>query len=185
MSRTRYFFLAAPPVDVGNRMQAAIDQLRLSEHLRASLVVRANWHQSLSGRYWPDEMPDVEQRLRRAGGLIAAQAITMTLTWIVSKEGYAAMKPRGVPVGFADLLSAVSAPISKQGLMASAQNTPHITLSYLTEINEAPVAIEPIEWTIDRVVLVRSEGDGADYCYREIESWDLPAAPLKPQLDLF
>ncbi|WP_457393309.1 2'-5' RNA ligase family protein [Roseateles sp. P5_E1] len=185
MSRPRYLFMACPSADAGDCIETAIQGLHLDQRLRTLLVARANWHQSLSGRYWPDEMPEVEQLLLRAGGLIAAHAVTMTLSWIVSNQGYSALKPRGMPAGFVDLLRAINAALAKQGLSASAQDAPHITLSYLAAIADAPIAIEPIDWTIDRVLLVRSEGDGAGYRYSEVASWELPAAPLAPQIDLF
>lgn len=185
MSRPRYLFMACPPAEVGDRIESAIQELHLDQQLRTLLVARANWHQSLSDRYWPDEMPDVERLLLRAGDLMTAHAVTMKLSWIVSNEGYSALKPRGMPAGFVDLLRAINAALAKQGLSASALNAPHITLSYLAAIADAPIATEPIDWSIDRVLLVRSEGDGPGYHYREIASWKLPAAPLAPQIDLF
>lgn len=130
-STPRYLMMAMPPVPVSDHIDAAIGRLHLGKRLTSLLAPRANRHQSLSDRYWPQAIPDVEHRMRRAGATLKAHAVTMTWNWIVNSPGYSALKPRGMPLGFADLLSAVGAALEGQGLTVPVLGpTPHITLSY-------------------------------------------------------
>jgi len=185
MSRLRYLLMSMPPPVVCRQIDVLLQQLHLAPALRTLLVKPANLHQSLSDRYWPDELPDVEQRLRRALAQLQAHKVTMTLNWISGHEGYASLKPRGMPTGFQALLDTIRLALEAQGLKASASNTPHITLSYLTSLSPDAIEIAPIEWTIDRILLVKSDGDGEKYRYEELQSQQLLDAPLESQQGLF
>jgi 2'-5' RNA ligase len=50
--------------------------------------------------------------------------------------------------------------------------TPHVTLAYGQQDLAAPVAVAPVAWPVDRVLLLHSEVGAGDY--EVLGSWRLP-----------
>lgn len=182
--------MAQPPAPVRAVMQRTLAYWQLDRRLGDSLFPPANWHQTLSDRFF--EGRSLLGPLRRAGGRIQAQACTLLLNRIRGidrrqADGRGAIHwsflPRGEPDGFAALLAAVRASLAQEGLASPSGHTPHLTISYDAPSVLGTQKITPIPWTIDEILLV--EGHGVPYAYEVIERWPLrAAAPAQQQLDL-
>jgi ethanolamine ammonia-lyase small subunit len=123
MTGPRYICMAmlseAPAA--ADSVNASIEHHDLFHQLGAGRVPRANWHQSLSDRYWEGATPDLETKLTRACSLVTAQAVTLKLNRIVRGDGYCALHADGTPA-FRALLLAVKAALATQGIASPASN---------------------------------------------------------------
>lgn len=146
--------------------------------LGASVFPLENWHQSLSDRYACTE--ENIARLLSAGGRIAATQVPMVFNCIVSSsagEGpiHRALRTRGDPDGFRDLIDAVQAALATVDMARPANNTPHMTTSYRAPPHLSTRMIQPFEWLLDTVLLV--EGGGQPYRYKVLGHRKLQAPP--------
>ena len=163
-----------------SQLQAFIEREGLDKRLGPALFKRANWHQSLSDRFWPGDTPELEDRLLRAGSRISAHAVPLLFNRVVSKGAHAAFRAKGMPVGFAELLSAVRAAQATEGFVDQTGHTPHVTLSYRAPAGlPSPKIDPPIRWLIDKVWLVKGCGEGADYRYERLGEWNLNPPPQR------
>jgi 2'-5' RNA ligase len=188
--RSRLLFMAQPPAAVRDVMQRTLAYWQLDQRLGGTLSPPANWHQTLSGRFF--EGRSLLGPLRRAGERLQAEACTLLLNRIRGVDRNQAdgrgsihwsFLPRGEPTGFAALLAAVRNSLASEGLASPSGHTPHVTISYGAPSALGTQKITPIPWTIDEILLV--EGHGPPYAYEVIERWPLQAAaPAQQQLDL-
>jgi len=72
MTEPRYLIMAKPTGLVSDNLQARLEGLGLVGTLGPGEVDRSNWHQSLSDRYWPSEMPDLEFEITTTGSETAS-----------------------------------------------------------------------------------------------------------------
>ena len=178
--------MAKPQPEVLSAMETAVSASGLDVKLGAALFIPENWHQSLSATYQRNTDADVE-RLLRAGSRINATAVTVRLNRIRSQGSRAgqihwAFLAEGNPDGFRELLCAVQAAMRAEGIEEHIVHHPHLTISYWAPSRLPSQKIEPIDWTIDAVLLV--EGSGQPYRYITLAQWPLVPAPIR-QLPLF
>lgn len=174
---SRLLFMAKPPPGF---LAEAVGSA-LCEELSAlgpSAFPIENWHQSLSDRYACTE--ENIAHLRTAGKRIAAIQVPMVFNRIVSSSGGAgpihrALRTRGEPDGFRDLIDAVQVALATVDMAKPANNTPHITTSYRAPPHLSTRMIRPFEWLLDTVLLV--EGGGDPYRYEVLGHWKLQAPP--------
>ena len=184
MPRPRYLLMSMPPPAVLDAIRIVLDRYGVDKLLGQALFQPANWHQSLSDRHWPEDTPDLRERLLRAGARISAFAVPMSLNRIVAQGEHWSLKARGNPAGFRDLLTAVRAALAAEGIEDHIGHTPHVTLSYTAPLSIAPPKIaEAIEWVLDEVVLV--VGGGSPYHYEVLGRWPLQPIAASRQRSLF
>ncbi|WP_457427133.1 hypothetical protein [Roseateles sp. P5_E7] len=176
MTKPRHLLMAMPPAAVCDSLLDMLARTGLYTRLGSAMFDPANWHQSLSDRFWNGR--DSEERLLRAGDLLSAHAVRMRFNRIVgaAQEGpiHWAVRTSGTPAGFVELLKAVRVALEKVGIVDNSNNTSHLTISYNAPAPLAAIPIEPaIEWLIDRVLLVEGLFDGTKYRYRVVKGWDL------------
>jgi hypothetical protein len=87
MTEPRYLIMAKPTGLVSDNLQARLEGLGLVGTLGPGEVYRSNWHQSLSDRYWPSEIPDLEAKLTRALAVLVAYPAALSLNRIVREGG--------------------------------------------------------------------------------------------------
>lgn len=184
MTVPRHIVVAMPSAAEADCVEARVARYELADHLGAGRVKRANWHQSLSDQYFLGDLPDLERKLVSACSAISACAVSLKLNRVVREPGYCALYADATPA-FRALLRAVKAALATQGIASRATNRPHITLSYWGAVAGSELAIEPVDWKINRVLVVKGWGDGAGYHYDVIAFKDLHAQPEAEQLGLF
>ena len=147
-----------------------------------------NWHQSLSDRFEDD--PVLIEKLLSVLPRISARSPRFRIDRIESQAGpgtiHWAFMPAGKPADFAQLLGSIRAAISSVDDRRQISNSAHLTISYRAPRRLRMVEIEPIEWIVDEVLLVR--GGGAPYQYEVLGSQSLEAPGpnlVAEQLDLF
>ncbi|MDN0077587.1 hypothetical protein QU481_22455 [Crenobacter sp. SG2303] len=170
--------MAKPPPAVLSAMVSAVRHHGLDTRLGSRLFAPDNWHQSLSSRYFVEAR--LLDRLLRAGDRVSAVMCPMTLNRINSGRPttgrmHWAFQAHGDPKELKALRLAIQAALLAEGLDAPSTPTPHVTISYLAPSPLPSQQIEPIDWTIDEILLV--EGGGAPYRYRTIATWPLAAPP--------
>ncbi len=180
-------FMAQPPPAIRARMEAAVAANGLDERLGAAQFEPGNWHQSFSDRQ--DDQPKIRAAMLRAGARVAAPSFVMTLNRIngtgVGPRGiHWAFRTLGKPKGLEVMLSAVRAALLAEGILDDSGHGPQVTISYKAPTPLPSVVIEPIEWMVDELLLVR--GGGQPYRYEVVGRWPLAATPpkLNPQLGL-
>ncbi|MFG6460834.1 hypothetical protein ACG04Q_04555 [Roseateles sp. DXS20W] len=146
----------------------------------ANLFPPSNWHQSLSARF--EDEPRVVDRLRAAGDTLSARAVKLRLDRIESRPGpegiHWAFRADHTPADFRTLVRGLGAAITAQTGMKPIKPTPHITISYWAgERLPRMLTIEPVDWLLDEVLLVR--GGGRPYHYAVIARW--PPQPPREQ----
>jgi 2'-5' RNA ligase len=175
MSRSRLILMAMPSPAVRAVLLQAVRDLGLEEPLGPELFDPENWHQSFSDAF-PDS-PDFRDALRRACGQLSAAPFTLSLNRI-GGEGHWAFNARGKPEGFTALLSAVRSALKAERITDVAGHSPHVTVSYRAPYKLASTRIEPIEWLIDEILLVRGGGD--PYRYEVLGRWPLVGEGKRP-----
>lgn len=150
MTERRYLVMAMPPLIVANCVEACIDQHGVAGHLGDGESGRANWHQSLSDRYWPRQIQGLEAKLQRALQVLFAHPARLTFNRIVSDNGLCWLEADGTQ-DFRALLLAIKGALATQGLVSPASNRPHISLSYWGATAGLAINVPPIEWVIDCV----------------------------------
>jgi 2'-5' RNA ligase len=170
--------MAKPQPAVLSAMVSAVRHHGLDTRLGSRLFAPENWHQSLSSPYFVKAKP--LDKLLRAGGRVSAVMCPMTLNRINSGRPttgrvHWAFQAHGDPKELKALRLAIQAALLAEDLDAPSTSTPHVTISYLAPSPLPSQQIEPIDWTIDEILLV--EGGGAPYRYRTIASWPLAAPP--------
>lgn len=184
MTRPRYLFMAMPSPSVRAGLAILIQRYGVDKLLGGSLFVPTNWHQSLSDRHWEDSMPDLRGKLMRAGARVSAHAVPMTLNRIVAHGAHWSFQAKGKPAGFVELLNAIRAALSAEGIDDRIGHTPHVTVSYTAPDRLiAPKIREAVEWIIDEVLLVK--GGGSPYHYEVLGRWPLHTIPGGAQQQLF
>jgi len=174
----RLLLMAKPQPAVLSAMVSAVRRHGLDSQLGFRLFSPENWHQSLCA---PRAIEGgVLDRLLRVGDRVSALMCPMTLNRINSgresvDRTHWAFRTRGEPKELKALLLAVQAALHAEGLDAPSIPTPHVTISYLAPSPLPSQPIEPIDWTIDEILLV--EGGGTPYRYRIIATWPLAAPP--------
>jgi 2'-5' RNA ligase len=189
MARSRFLVMAKPPLVVRKSLENWLETMGLKARLQGAMFDPANWHQSLSDRFF---QRSCIEPLKRACARVRAPACTLAMNRVRGSAGpevfHWAFHARGKPPCFTGLLTEVNRALIAEGLPASGGHAPHITISY-----QAPGAlrthpIRSILWTIDEILLVEghSLGDHDErYRYEVIDHWPLlPLAPAR-QLDLF
>lgn len=179
------FFMAQPQLAVRARMEAAVATSGLDLRLGSAQFESGNWHQSFSDRQ--DDKPKVRAAMLRAGARVSAPSFLMTLNRIngtgVGPRGiHWAFRALGKPKGLEAVLSSVRAALQAEGIDDETGHGPHVTISYKAPSPLPSVPIEPIEWMIDELLLVR--GGGQPYQYEVIGRWPLAASPPPSNLQL-
>ena len=172
MTEPRYLIMAKPTGLVSDNLQARLEGLGLVGTLGPGEVDRSNWHQSLSDRYWPSEIPDLEAKLTRALAVLVAYRAALSLNRIVREGGRCRVEADGTK-DFRALLLAIKKALASQGLLSPASNEPHVSLSYWGAQDGPIIHVTPIEWVIDRVVAVEGWREGRRYRYREVAGINL------------
>lgn len=175
-------FMAQPQPAIRVRMEAAVAAHGLDERLGEAQFESGNWHQSFSDRQ--DDKPKVRAAMLRAGARVSAPSFVMTLNRIngtgVGPRGiHWAFRAMGKPKGLEAVLTSVRAALESEGIDDDSGHGPHLTISYKAPTPLPSVAIEPIEWMVDELLLVR--GGGQPYRYEVVGRWPLAAAPEPPQ----
>ena len=175
-------FMAQPQPAIRTRMEAAVAANGLDERLGAAQFESGNWHQSFSDRQ--DDQPRIRAAMLRAGARVSVPSFVMTLNRIngtgVGPRGiHWAFRAMGKPKGLEVALTSVRAALQAEGIDDDSGHGPHLTISYKAPTPLPSVAIEPIEWTVDELLLVR--GGGQPYRYEVVGRWPLAAAPSPPQ----
>ncbi|WP_394418055.1 2'-5' RNA ligase family protein [Roseateles sp. BYS78W] len=172
------------PSAVQDAIEIVLKRYDVDKLLGRALFTRSNWHQSLSDRHWPEDVPDLRERLLRAGSRVQAFAVPMTLNRIVAQGEHWAFKARGTPQGFAELLAAVQRALKAEGIDDRVGHTPHVTISYTAPANLRPPKIrESIDWILDEILLV--SGGGTPYHYEVVGRWPLIPIAASSQQSLF
>ncbi len=185
MAGHRYLIMAMPSVIVADRIEACVSHHGLTGKMGDGEAGRANWHQSLSDRYWPGQMQDLENKLQRALNVLVAYPAKLAFHRIVSDNEHCWIEADGTK-DFRALLLAIKRALATQGLDSPASNRPHISLSYWGAAAGLAIEVEAIDWVIDRVFAVEGRKEGRKYCYNVIASISLRAPPPKAeQQDLF
>ncbi|MCW3479210.1 2'-5' RNA ligase family protein [Neisseriaceae bacterium JH1-16] len=170
--------MAKPQPAVLSAMVSAVRHHGLDTRLGFRLFAPENWHQSLSSRYFVEA--GLRDKLLRAGDRVSAVMCPVTLNrinsgWETPGRRDWAFRTRGDPKELKALRLAIQAALLAEGLDAPSTPTPHVTISYLAPSPLPSQQIEPIDWTIDEILLV--EGGGAPYHYRTIATGPLAAPP--------
>lgn len=176
LAPTRCILLGKPPADICQLLAAELERLGLTARLGDNLFAPSNWHQSLSDRF--EDEPHVVEQLRRAGEKIDARAVRFRMDRIESQPGpdgtHWAFRPDRTPRDFARLLQNIGAAVTATTGRRSVQPTAHVTISYWArEHLRRLVEIQPVEWVLDEVLLVR--GGGHPYHYEVLDRWPLKA----------
>lgn len=189
MTRSRYLVMAMPSALERKACEDALDAAGLRAQLQGALFDPANWHQSLSDRFFERSCVD---RMRRGCSQVQASACTLTLNRVRGSGGpevfHWAFHARGKPACFVELLAEVNRRLVAEGLPASGGHAPHISISYRAPCPLPTLSIRPILWTIDEILLVEGHCVGRDediYRYEVIDHWPLQPAPPDRQRDLF
>lgn len=175
-------FMAQPQLAIRTRMEAAVAANGLDLRLGSAQFESGNWHQSFSDRQ--DDKPKIRAAMLRAGARVSAPSFVMTLNRIngtgAGPRGiHWAFRAMGKPKGLEAVLTSVRAALLAEGIDDDSGHGPHLTISYKAPSPLPSVAIEPIEWTVDELLLVR--GCGQPYRYEVVGRWPLAAALEPPQ----
>ena len=187
---SRCLFIGQPSEPLCRRLDAELERLGLKSRLGEDLIARSNWHQSLSAAF--EDEPRVVEQLRKAGEMITARAVRFTMDRVESQPTpggvhWWAFRADRAPLDFAPLLHSLGRATMCTMGRKPVQPTAHITISYWAcERLKRLVPIEPVEWLLDEVLLVR--GGGRPYHYEVIDRWQLQLpreAPVNEQFPLF
>src|SRR6218665_1891284 len=128
MTRSRFLVVAMPSPLVRKACEDVLDAAGLKATLQDALFDPANWHQSLSDRFF--QRSRIES-LRRACSRVRATACTLALNRVRSSGGpdefHWAFHARGRPGCFTALLAAVNRGLAAEGLTPSGGHSPHIS----------------------------------------------------------
>ena len=189
MTRSRFLVVAIPPLVVRKSLENLLEAMGLKTQLQEAMFDPANWHQSLSDRFFTRSCIEP---LKRACARVRAPACTLAMNRVRGGAGpdafHWAFHARGKPSCFTGLLAALNQAMVAEGLQASGGHAPHITVSYRAPGALRTHSIRPILWTIDEILLVEghSLGDhGEHYGYEVIDRWPLRSLEPARQLDLF
>jgi len=174
--------MAQPQPAIRARMEAAVAANGLDLRLGEAQFESGNWHQSFSDRQ--DDKPKIRAAMLRAGARVSAPSFVMTLNRIngtgAGPRGiHWAFRAMGKPKGLEAVLTSVRAALLAEGIDDDSGHGPHLTISYKAPSPLPSVLIEPIEWIVDELLLVR--GCGNPYRYEVVGRWPLAAAPEPPQ----
>jgi len=170
----RLLFIAKPPPEVLDAMQATVMERGLDARLGREMFSAKNWHQSLSDRNF-DASERSRQQMLRAGARVRAHVCTLALNRIRGQGSdistHWAYHARGKPANFTALVDAVRAALREEGVGSENGHTPHVTISYEAPDQLKTIHITPIPWTINEILLVK--GGGNPYRYHELGRWPL------------
>lgn len=189
LATSRCLLLGKPSTAACQRLHGELKRLGLAARLADDFFAPTNWHQSLSDRF--EDEPLMVEQLRGAGRKISARAVKFRMDRVESQPGpdgtHWAFRPDRTPEDFVQLLKSVGAATFALTGRKPAWPSAHLTISYwASEHLRRMVQIEPVEWLLDEVLLVR--GGGRPYHYELIDSWRLQAPRLETvgeQLPLF
>jgi len=182
--------MGRPPPAARAQLFAELKRVGLVAALGEALFPAINWHQSLSDRFEDDD--GLIARLQNIGPRVAAaaRAPRFRMDRVESEVGpdiHWAFKPERTRGDFKRLLEIVKAAVFTVDRRSQGEHSAHITVSYWApHALRRMVQIEPVEWVMTELLLVR--GCGAPYRYEVLGTWDLqpPAAePTGWQTDLF
>ncbi len=178
---SRLLLMSQPAAAACRRLETQLERCGLKARLGADLFQPSNWHQSLSDVF--EDEPLIEQQLRAAGALLgSSRAVRLMIDRVESRQGPAGVQwafySEQTPKDFKALRQSVRSAIQATTGRTSDQPTAHLTISYRApEHLKRMVLIEPVEWTLDEVLLVR--GGGRPYHYEIIDRWKLQPARVE------
>jgi hypothetical protein len=186
---SRCFFMGQPSAAPCRSLTDELERLGLTGRLGSDLFAQVNWHQSLSDRF--EDEPHLVEQLRRAGERLTARAVTFRMDRIECQPGpdgvHWAFRAERAPADFAQLLQSLGTAIEATTGRPPTRPTAHITISYWArEHLRRMVQIQPVDWVLDKVLLVR--GGGRPYHYEVIDHWRLQPPreePVGEQVPLF
>lgn len=188
-SPPRCFFAAMPSADVQAVIQSRLQSAGVLDALGERLFAPDNWHQTFSGRHYRAGAETID-RLLQAGERVQASAFTLTFNRIdwrhdaTKNRNLCTLRAKGTGNELKPILGDVQTALGSVGLADGEGHTPHITLSYKAAGLHPTVAILPLDWTIDELLLV--EGGGDPYYYQVLGRWPLPPLTTpQGQADLF
>ncbi|EIV94965.1 RNA 2',3'-cyclic phosphodiesterase [Frankia sp. QA3] len=183
---------AVPPAAVTDALCTAVHRARAAApDLRWSAPDR--WHVTLAflGPVPDERRGDLDARLARVArrhGPIAVETVGGghfgdRVLWTAVRPGSAAVRPGALVA----LAAGVRRAVERAGAAAGADDRPlraHLTLARVPDRGHRALGplvellradVEPLPWTVDRLVLMRSidSGPGAAPVYREQASWPL------------
>ncbi len=167
---SRCLLLGKPSAFACQRLSAELDRASLTARLGKDLFAPTNWHQSLSDRF--EDHPLIVEQLRRALRQIAARAVIFRMDRIESQPGpdgeHWAFRAERTPADLDLLLQSVGAATVAATGCKPVRLTAHVTISYWAQESlRRMVQIEPVEWVLDEILLVR--GGGRRYHYEVID----------------
>lgn len=175
VATSRCLFMGKPSAAARRRLAAELERAGLTARLGNALFAPLNWHQSLSDRF--EDEPRTVERLRQAGGeLHCARAVRFRMDRIESEPGpegvHWAFKAERAPLDFGRLVQDLGSSTEAATGRKPVRPTAHITISYWApESLRRMVPIDPVEWLLEEVLLVR--GLGRPYHYEVIDRWKL------------
>lgn len=163
--------IMARATPVRRQLHGALAPLQLTKVIGHALFPSRNWHQSLSGWHPPSRI----DALRHACAQLEANAFCFRLDRFISTGKdpgaihWALRSSHGVPLGFQELLEALSRVLMANGIQDECRHSAHVTLSYFAEQSLDNAHIEPVDWVIDTIELVAAYGRGDTYRYETID----------------
>lgn len=174
----RLFFALVPPEPVREQMAAAASALRENGSIEARWVNPARYHVTLAflGDH-PTLRPSLLEAARTAAGKLRVAPFSWFPDQVASFHGRrppCVLRTAQVSQPLQTLWEQLRRELSMVRLGGRIERnfTPHVTLAYGQRDLLAPIAITPIVWPVDRVLLLHSEVGSSDYDV--LGSWRLP-----------
>lgn len=174
----RLFFALVPPESVREQIAAVAHALREGGAIEARWVKPARYHVTLAflGDH-PSLRPSLLEAARAAVGKVRVAPFTWSPDQVASFTGRrppCVLRSTHASQALQTLWEQLRRELSlvRLGGRIERSFTPHVTLAYGLRDPPAPIAVAPIAWPVDRVVLLHSEVGSSDY--ETLGSWRLP-----------
>lgn len=174
----RLFFALVPPEPVREQIATAATLLRENGTIEARWVKPARYHVTLAflGDH-PTLRPSLLEAARAAAGKLRVAPFTWLPDQVASFQGRrppCVLRSAQVSQPLQTLWEQLRRELTlvRLGGRIERSFTPHVTLAYGQQNMAEPVAVAPIAWPVDRVLLLHGEVGGGDY--EVLGSWRLP-----------
>ncbi|HEX5304929.1 MAG TPA: RNA 2',3'-cyclic phosphodiesterase [Dyella sp.] len=174
----RLLFALVPPESVREQIAAAADTLRENGSIEARWVKPERYHVTLAflGDH-PSLRPSLLEAARAAVGKLRVAPFTWSPDQVASFPGRrppCVLRSARASQPLQTLWEQLRRELTLVRLGGRVERifTPHVTLAYGQRDLPAPIAVAPIAWPVDRVVLLHSEVGAGDY--ELLGSWRLP-----------
>lgn len=177
----RLFFALWPTEAVRAQAQRAAADLKIRMQPTGRAVAPERYHVTLL--FLGDQVaPDQQAIALRVAAQLRAAPFDWTLEQAHSFQtpnGYPWwLGPRETPPALRTLYDTLRKAAAQFGVeFPRPRLTPHLTIRYEPRLALPPTAIQPIAWTVDEFVLIRSPLEGRAAEYELLGRWPLNAAP--------